>query len=124
MSTQPAELSLREALPAALQRGDSAAVSAIRSALAALENAAAVKLPGVAPSPAGSAAATPYAGSIAGLGVTEMSRAELTEAEELAILSDERDDRLRAALVYRDHGKPDAAERMLAEAEVLDSFLC
>ncbi len=121
MSTQPAELSLREALPAALSRGDQAAVSAIRSALAALGNAAAVKS-GIGP--AHWSEPSTFAGSVAGLGATETPRAELTEDEELAIISDERDDRLRAALVYRDHGQPAAAERMLAEAEVLDAFLC
>ena len=62
-------VTLRRALTAALKARDAVAVSALRSALAAIENAGAVD-PGHAPPPGSG----PIAGAVDGLGAAEVER--------------------------------------------------
>ncbi len=116
-----ADTTLRERLSASLgaaMRGrDDVAVSALRSALAALDNAQAVD----AAQPGGPVVATHprLAGTAAGIGAAEVERRSLTENEERGVLQAEIDERLSAAGQFDLGGRPDRAERLRAEAAVL-----
>lgn len=92
------------------------AVSALRSALAAIENAQAVDLTSAPPSPS---AHPTIAGSVAGAGATEVERQALTEAQVKDVVSAEISERLSAALSYERLGHRDRADRLRREAEVL-----
>ena len=106
---------LRGALPAAMKARDGAAVAALRSALAAIDNAEAVEpAPGRSPGAAGHA---DLAGTVAGLGAAEVERRHLQEAEVEQIVQTEVADRRAAADAY------ERAGRLRAEADVLSSHL-
>ena len=100
---------------------DTPARNAIRSALAAIENAEAV-----VPETTGGPAATSehVAGAAVGVGVAEADRRELDEDHTLEIVSAERDERLAAAADYRARGEEQRAAELEAEAAALDAFLC
>ena len=100
---------------------DTPARNAIRSALAAIENAEAI-----APETTGGPAATSehVAGAAVGVGVAEADRRELDEDHTLEIVSAERDERLAAAADYRARGEEQRAAELEAEAAALDAFLC
>ena len=122
MAEPELRVALREALPGAMRAGDGPARTAIRSALAAIENAEAA---GVEPGELDSLIGSPQvAGATAGVGAAEALRHELSESEILEIVSAERDERLQSAADYRRLGKDDEAERLEAEAAALDAFLC
>jgi len=111
---------LRRDLVRAIKARDSAAVSALRSALAAIENAEAVDPrpappPGVDPSP--------IAGSVAGLRAAEVPRRDLTAAEVEEIVRREMTERLEAADEYLRLGRDEQAGRLREEADVLDRSL-
>lgn len=107
---------LRRALPAALKARDRAAVSALRSALAAIDNAGAVD---VAPA-AGPAATHPtVAGTAVGVGATEADRRHLAAAQLTAIVRAEITERETAAHDYEQRGHPDRAAHLRAEAAAL-----
>src|SRR5918999_5932165 len=73
---------LRRALPAAMKARDRPAIAALRSALAAIDNAEAVE---AAETPTG--AGTPaFAGTVAGVGAAEAERRRLTHTEMEQIL--------------------------------------
>lgn len=109
---------IRSALTAALRARDAVAVSALRSALSALANAAAV------PAPSGSTAtAGPIAGAAAGVGATEVPRRALTVAQQHDVLAAEVDERRTAAATAAEHGLAGHAARLLAEADVLSRLL-
>jgi uncharacterized protein YqeY len=136
-SPDPADLrsTLRRDLTTAMKARDAAAVAALRSVLAAIENAAAGRpaefplaefpsaefRPGVGRSP--------IAGSVAGLGAAEVDRRELTDAELTEIVRAEVTDRRAAALEYNGmhqagrSGQSDRADRLHQEADVLASYL-
>ena len=105
--------SMRSALKDAIKARDDVAVSALRSALASLDNAAAVEaaLPTVEHAH--------IAGSAGGLGAGEAARAELTEAEVRDVLAREIEERRSAARAYAGLGRADTAARLRAEADVL-----
>jgi hypothetical protein len=110
----------RLALAAALRARDMLAVSALRSALAAIGNAEAVE-PGVA-TPPGSG--SPHvAGSVAGLGAAEAERRRLSAAEIGQIVRAEAGERERAARDYERAGHADRAGRLRREAQVLLAVL-
>jgi uncharacterized protein YqeY len=109
------EQRLRTALGTALRERNAAALGALRSTLAALENATAV--PSDSPPPVGD---EHVAGSVAGLGAAEVPRRELTEPEAAAIVRAEIAERTAAAEQY---GRSPAAERLRAEAALLTDFL-
>ena len=111
---------LRDALPGAMKARDTPARNAIRSALAAIENAEAVAPAEQSPLIAGEH----VAGASVGVGATESAPAELDNEHILEIVTSERDDRLRAAADYRQAGATEQAERLEAEAAALDAFLC
>jgi uncharacterized protein YqeY len=108
---------LRGALPPALKARDRVAVAALRSALAAIDNAQAVEAP---PAP-------PFggvvAGAVTGLGAGEAPRRELSEDDIVAIVRAEVADRLAAAADYERAARFDAAARLTAEAGVLAALL-
>lgn len=100
---------------------DTPSRNAIRSALAAIENAEAV----VVDDPAHLTATSEHvAGAAVGLGAAEAQRRELDEDETLEIVSAERDERLAAAAALRAAGREDRAAELEAEASALDAFLC
>ena len=106
---------LQAALRAALKQRDTAAVSALRSALAAIGNAEALPVP----TPPGDLASRYVAGSVAGLGTTEATRRALTEAEIAGLVSTEIAERRAAAARYEQTGHADRADRLQREADTL-----
>ena len=107
---------LRSALRDALRARDTTAASALRSALAAIDNAGAV--PQV-PAPAAGTGSPHVAGAVAGLGAGEAERRRLTEADVVAIVHAEVAEREAAARDYDRAGHPDQAGRLRREADVL-----
>jgi uncharacterized protein YqeY len=105
---------LQAALPVAMKARDKPAVTALRSALAAIDNAAAVA-PGdpVEPQPGA------FAQAAIGLGVTEVARREQDEAEIERIVRAEIAERLAAADEYDRLDRPDQAGQKRAEARAL-----
>jgi uncharacterized protein YqeY len=131
---------LRRALPPAMKARDRTTVAALRSALAAIDNAEAVEVtntppPGPAPSIAADQAppaaerstpaseGTPVAGAVLGLGAGEVERRKLTAAEMEAIVRREVADRRSAARAYQGAGQSGHAQRLRAEADLLGSYL-
>lgn len=113
----PLHTRLRGALPAALKARDQVAVAALRSALAAIDNAQAVAAP---PAPRSGGV---IAGAVAGLGAGEAPRRDLSPADVAAIVRAEVADRRAAAADYERAGQVDAATRLTAEADVLAALL-
>jgi uncharacterized protein YqeY len=104
---------LREALGVAIKQRDRVAVAALRSALAAVENAEAVERGesvdrrlGIEQIPVG-------------VGAAEVPRRELTELDVLGIVRAEIADRESAALGYERAGRSARAERLREEISVL-----
>jgi uncharacterized protein YqeY len=108
---------LRRALPPALKARDRAAVAALRSALAAIDNAQAVEAP---PAPRSGGV---VAGAVTGLGAGDAPRRELSQGDIAAIVRAEVADRRAAAADYERAGQVDAAARLTAEADVLAAHL-
>jgi uncharacterized protein len=110
---------------------DQQAVAALRSALAAIDNAEAVEatnpLIGQVGAGGGGAvvpgSAAPVAGAVRGLGAGEVERRSLTAGEMDAIVQREVAERRTAARAYEDAGQSRYAERLRAEAELLGSYL-
>ncbi|MFF7179398.1 hypothetical protein [Streptomyces sp. NPDC008121] len=96
---------------------DKAAVSALRSTLAALDNAEAVPLS------EDRLRGTALEASPAGVGATEAVRRELTERAVLDVVRAEAAERLDAAEQLTAPAHADRAARLRAEAEVLLRFL-
>jgi uncharacterized protein YqeY len=111
---------LRRDLTAALKARDRVAVAALRSAIAALENAEAVPTDQAIDTTAGN---EHVAGAPVGLGVTEADRRDLTESDVRSILEAEVRERTTAAAEYDGLGRPDEAARLRAEAEVLGRYV-
>lgn len=111
---------LRAALRTAMKARDKETVAALRSTLAALDNAEAVDADA-----AGLAAVESehVAGSVGGLGAAEVARAALDERQACAIVAREAQERRDAAREYDGHGRADEAARFRAEADLLDGFL-
>jgi uncharacterized protein len=144
---------LRQALPAAMKARDRPAITALRSALAAIDNAEAfdpdealaegllgelepagwepaepddaeVDLadPGHAARP-GLAGPPTFAGTVAGVGATEVKRRSLSGAQVEDIVRAEIEDREVAAAARERARQHEQAERLRAEARVLLSHL-
>jgi len=111
---------LQEALRAALQARDVAAVSALRSAQAAIGNAEAVAPPAGSPAPGGS---QHFAGSVGGLGAAEAPRRVLTDEQASDIVRAEIAERHDAAELYERSGHADRADRLRREAQALRTAL-
>jgi uncharacterized protein len=106
---------MRQALPEAMRARDKAAVSALRSALAALDNAEAVPVDGSGPRGLDQ--------SPVGVGATEAARRELSERGMADIVRAEAGERLEAAARLTAPAQADRATRLRAEAAVLMRFL-
>jgi putative acetyltransferase len=111
---EPLRLRLRGALTAAMRSRDRIAVSALRSTLAAIDNAEAVAAPETTTVSEG-----PIAGARSGLGATEVPRVPLSESDVVAIVRVEIADRRAAAAFYAQRGRADVADRLQDEAAVL-----
>jgi uncharacterized protein YqeY len=113
---------LRQALAEAMKAQDAVAVSALRSALAAIDNAEAVKAAADGEQPA--PVASPHvAGSVAGLRAAEVPRRNLTASGVEALVRTEVDKRLAAADEYEHLSQPEAAWRLRTEVQVLRAVL-
>ena len=109
---------LREALLAARKERDATRVSALRSALSAIDN---------AETPDGAEVDAPpssaIAGGVVGLGAAEVARRELSDAQIRNLLRAEVDERLAAAQQFTNGGHPERAAMLRAEATVLTDLL-
>ena len=125
---------MRRALTTAMKACDQPAVTALRSALAAIDNAEAVdtaKAPAAEaagavdtiPAAGDPAGAGRIAGSAVGVGAAEVERRALTPAETEAIVRGEVAERRTAAHAYERAGLSGRAERLRAEADVLSAHL-
>jgi uncharacterized protein len=115
---------LQAALRAAMKERDTVAMSALRSALAAIANAEAVPLAELsARPPAAPSENVPIAGSVAGPGSAETGRREVSEDEAAAIAAAEAADRRAAARDYQAAGHAARADRLLGEARAIESAL-
>ena len=110
---------LRRGLTAALKTRDSDALAALRTALAAIDNAEAVPAPATN-SPITSAH---VAGSRGGVGSTEAVRRQLSASELHAILRSQIDEHSREAGRYEALGHAAAAERLRRQASTLATYL-
>jgi uncharacterized protein YqeY len=95
------------------------AIAALRTAIAAIDNAEAV----TTPDQPGSAVSEYVAGAVAGVGSSEAARRVLSLADLRAILQEEIDERIVAADRYDSYGKASAADRLRREADVLRKYL-
>ena len=108
---------LKSALSEAIKRRDETAVTALRVAIAAIDNAEAVQAP---PS---KGSGRHFAGAALGAGAREAARRELTEEEVARIVATEAAELRSAAEDYARRGRDSEAERLRAQASVLDEEL-
>jgi uncharacterized protein YqeY len=111
---------LRRALGDALKSRDMVAVSALRSALGAIDNATALP---AEPATAASASSPHIAGAAAGLGAAEAERRRLSGDDVIAIVRAEVDERRAAACDYERAGHADRSGRLRREADILAAAL-
>ena len=97
---------------------DHTALHAVRSALAAIDNASAVD----GPKPTGIETG-PIAKAVSGLGAADVPRRHLTDEEATDLVRQELAERRSAAADYRRLGQRGEADRLEAEAEILQSVL-
>ena len=119
MTSSAVRLALRQRLTKALRERDQPTAAAIRSAIAALENAEAV------PTSQGAVAATSthVAGAAIGVGAAEAERLALDEATESAILRAEVDSLIEAAREYEWLGRGERAAEARAAADELSTVV-
>lgn len=107
---------LAASLPDAMRARDQVAVSALRSAIAALGNAEALPVDSM-----------PRAGAVeeahVGAGAADAPRRALDEAEAHAVVRQEGSSRHEAADALAGHGRHEEADRLRAEADVLHTHL-
>jgi hypothetical protein len=95
------------------------AVAALRTAIAAIDNAEAVP----APEARQAATSSHIAGASAGLGAAEAARRALSDSEQRAILRDQVTGYTAEAGRYEALGRPAAAARLQAQARLLSGYL-
>jgi uncharacterized protein len=110
---------LRRRLSSALRDQDRPAVSALRSALAALDNAEAVQ-PAEDFRPE---ASEHFAGGVTGLGAAEVERRVLDAESQHAIVKAEIEARLSSAKTYDQHGQNARGAELRVGADVLLAVL-
>ncbi len=116
---EPLRDRLRAALKDAMRARDEVARDALRTALGAIDNAEAVAVvDDGAPAVDG-----PIAGAVRGVGASEVPRLEVTEAQIADLLREQVVDRRATAEVVEQGGQGEAADRLRAEAELLETFL-
>lgn len=119
MTSSPVRLALRQRLTTALRERDKPIAAAMRSAIAALENAEAVPAsPGL-----GAATSRHIAGAAMGVGAAEAERLSLDEATESAVLRAEVDGLLEAAREYESLGHGDRAVEARTSATELSNVV-
>jgi uncharacterized protein YqeY len=109
---------LREALLAARKNRDTARISALRSALGAIDNAETPDGARLDASESGT-----IAGAVTGLGAAEVARRELSDAQIRELLRAEVQERLGAAAQASAGGHAEHATVLRAEATVLRDVL-
>ena len=109
---------LRASLTDAMKRRDGIATPALRSALAAIDNAEAVD-----PAHAPDVRSGPIAGAVGGLHAGEVPRLELSDDDIADVVRSEITSRKAAAREYERLGRGDDAERLRGEAAVLQRHL-
>ena len=110
---------LRRDLTAAMKARHPDEVAALRTAIAAIDNAEAVTAPAAAPA----ATSAHIAGARAGLGAAEAARRQLTADELRDILRAQLAEYTREADRYAGHGQAAAAERLRNQASLLSRYL-
>lgn len=113
---------LRTGLVAAMKARRPEAVSALRTAIAAIENAEAVDAPAGPADPA-AAGSEHVAGARLGVGSTEAPRRVLSAEDLRDLLRAQVAERRTEAERCAAHGRHDAAGRLRAEADVLTAYL-
>lgn len=111
---------LRADLKTAMKSRSAVKVSAIRSLLAALDDAEAVAPPATAP--ISSLGGEHVAGAAVGVGSTEVDRRVLTAAEVELVVSGQIEERQAAAATFDAVAQPDAARRLRDEAGVIERY--
>ncbi|GAB3073108.1 hypothetical protein GCM10027215_09660 [Nocardioides zeae] len=101
----------------ALRARDRTAVSALRTTIAAIDNAEALPVDVAVPSTSG-----PVAGAVSGLGATEAVRRDLTSADLAALLTTQVEERRTAADEVERHGRDADAARLRREADVVTAY--
>lgn len=109
---------MRTDLKTAMKARDAMVVSALRTTLAALDNAEAVDA-----SDGPAIGDGPIAGAQAGVGSTEVPRRELAMSEVRAVLDVQVAERVSAAADYARLGRDAEAERLRGEAEVVQGYV-
>lgn len=109
---------LRTDLVTAMKSRRPEAVSALRTALAAMDNAEAVAVP----NGEAEAASAHFAGTRTGVGSTEAERRVLSIAEAHALLTDQIQERVVEADRYEALGERSAAHRLRLEADALRKY--
>lgn len=110
---------MRNGLTAALKERDRTAIGALRSALAAIENAEAVPRQ----REPGAVEGEHVAGATLGNGAADVPRRQLSESEVAAIVTAEVRERSTNASEYERLGRYERAQRLRAEADVLNGYL-
>ncbi len=111
---------MRRDLSAALKARDDVAVAALRSAIAAIDNAEAVDVSAAGPQTTSS---EHVAGAAAGAGSTDVPRLALDAAAVKAIIRTQIEERRQAADQYEQLGRGGQAERLRREAALLVGYL-
>ena len=110
---------LRHALTNAMKQRERTAVTALRTALAAIDNSEAVARPEPPPDVRSGA----IAGAVHGVGRSEARRRDLTDAEILDVVVEQIEERDHAANQYERMGQLDRAKALRDEAAVLRSHV-
>lgn len=108
---------MRADLSVAMKARNSRAISALRTAIAAIDNAESVDSTATAP------ASAHIAGAAIGLGAAEAPRRSLSPAQVHAILRAQIDDRSAEADRYETLGQIEAAEGLRGEAQIIAAYL-
>ena len=129
-ATEDIRARMRRGLVDAMKARDQQAVAALRSMLARIDNAEAVDADAVdddglddEPALYSGEGHPAVAGSVLGVGAAEVDRRVLTPEEMAAIVRDDVEEREIAAEVLVRVGRPDQAERLRAQAELLTTYL-
>lgn len=120
-AVQVLRASLRKDLVAAMKSRDKETVSALRTAIAAIDNAEAVAVEDVSSS--SSQVGEHVAGAASGVGATEVSRRELSLPDVREVLAGQIAERRTEAEGYDSLGQFDAAARLRREADVLAAYI-
>ena len=116
---QALRAALRRDLVSAMKAREAESVAALRTAIAAIDNAEAVPAEGTRQA----TTSRHFAGARAGVGATEAARRELSGGDIRAILDDQIAGYTREADGYDALGQADAARRLRNQARLLAAYL-